>query len=189
MEFGAKKSNRRLMRFLVRCRVVEVDGDTLLLAEDLEQRDPALAQLAAAAVAGLPPAGPELRRKPLTVVLPAGSGPKVVRHLCVEDAGFSLHAATRAGAEDEDGRTNLFRYVLRPPIAQEHVTMTDEGLVAVQLKKPFRDGTVSVEMDPLSLVSRLAASVHPETPTECEASYDNVVVPREDHVASPPQIR
>jgi hypothetical protein len=102
----------RLMRFLVRRRVVEADGDTLLLAEDLEQRDPALAQLAAAAVAGLPPAGPELRRKPLTVFLPAGSGPKVVRHLCVEDAGFSLHAATRAGAEDEVGRTNLFKYVL-----------------------------------------------------------------------------
>jgi Putative transposase. len=131
----------RLMRFLVRRRVVEADGDTMLLAEDLEQRDPALAQLASAAVAGLPPAGPELRRKPLIVVLPAGSGPKVVRHLCVEDAGFSLHAATRAGAEDEVGRTNLFKYVLRPPIAQEHVTMTDDGLVAVQLKKPFRDGT------------------------------------------------
>ena len=29
--------------------------------------------------------------------------------------------------------------------------MTDEGLVAVQLKKPFRDGTGSVEMNPLSL--------------------------------------
>ena len=54
MECGAKKSNRRLMRFLVRCRVVEADGDTLLLAEDLEARDPALAQLAAAAVAGRP---------------------------------------------------------------------------------------------------------------------------------------
>jgi hypothetical protein len=47
------------MRFLVRRRVVEADGDTLFLAEDLAQRDPALAQLAAAAVAGLPvPAGP-----------------------------------------------------------------------------------------------------------------------------------
>ena len=53
------------------------------------------------------------------------------------------------------------RYVLRPPIAQEHVTLTEDGLVAIQPKKPFRDGTVSVEMDPLSLVSRLAASVHP----------------------------
>jgi hypothetical protein len=42
----------------------------LLLADDLEARDPALAQLAAAAVSGLPPAGPELRRKPLTIALP-----------------------------------------------------------------------------------------------------------------------
>jgi hypothetical protein len=49
---------------------------------------------------------------------------------------------------------------MRPPIAAEHVTFTEAGLVAIQLKKPFRDGTVSVEMDPLSLVSRLAASVH-----------------------------
>ena len=120
-----------------------------------------MAQLAAAAVAGLPPAGPELRRKPLTVVLPASDGPKVVRPLCVEDGGFSLHAHTRAAAEDDVGRKNLLGYVLRPPIAQEHVTFTEEGLVAIQLKKPFRDGTVSVEMDPLSLVSRLAAAVHP----------------------------
>jgi hypothetical protein len=72
------------------------------------------------------------------------TGPKVVRPLWVEDGGFSLHAATRAGAEDEAGRANLFNYVLRPPNAQEHVTLTADGLVAIQLKKPFRDGTVSV---------------------------------------------
>jgi len=152
----------RLLRYLIRHHVVEDDeGETRFLADDLQEREPALAQLAAAAVAGLPPAGPELRRKPLTVVLPASDGPKVVRPLCIEDGGFSLHAASRVGAEDDLGRTNLFKYVLRPPIAQEHVTLTEDGLVAIQLKKPFRDGTVSVEMDPLSLVSRLAASVHP----------------------------
>jgi hypothetical protein len=152
----------RLLRYLVRHHVVEDDeGQTRFLADDLAERDPALAQLAAAAVAGLPLAGPELRRKPLTVVLPASDGPKVVHPLCVEDAGFSLHAHTRAGAEDDVGRNNLLGYVLRPPIAQEHVTFTEEGLVAIQLKKPFRDDTVSVEMDPLSLASRLAAAVHP----------------------------
>jgi hypothetical protein len=54
----------RVMRFLVRRRVVEADtdADTMLLPDDLAERDPALAQLAAAAVSGLPPAGPELRR-------------------------------------------------------------------------------------------------------------------------------
>jgi hypothetical protein len=153
----------RLLRYLVRRHVVEDDGEgqTRFLADDLAEREPALVQLAAAAVSGLPPAGPELRRKPLTFVLPPSDGPKLVRPLCVEDGGLSLHAATRVGAEDDEGRTNLLKYVLRPPIAQEHVTLTDEGLVAIQLNKPFRDGTVSVERDPLSLVSRLAASVHP----------------------------
>jgi hypothetical protein len=152
----------RLLRYLVRHHVVEDDeGQTRFLADDLAEREPALAQLAAAAVSGLPPAGPELRRKPLTIALPASHGPKVVRPLCIEDGGFSLHAHTRAGAEDDVGRTNLLRYVLRPPIAAEHVTFTEDGLVSIQLKKPFRDGTVSVEMDPLSLVSRLAAAVHP----------------------------
>jgi Putative transposase. len=47
----------------------------------------------------------------------------------------------------------------------------------VQLKKPFRDGTVSVEMDPLSLVSRLAASVHP--PRFHTVRYGGVLAPRQ----------
>ncbi len=56
----------RVMRVLVRRRVVEADpdADTMLLPDDLAERDPALAQLAAATVSGLPPAGPELRENP-----------------------------------------------------------------------------------------------------------------------------
>jgi len=73
------------------------------------------------------------------------------------------------------GRNSLFNYVLRPPIAQERVTFTEEGLVAIQLKKPFRDGTVAVEMDPLSLVSRLAASIHP--PRFHSIRYGGVLAP------------
>ena len=38
--------------------------------------------------------------------------------------------------------------------------MTADGLVAVKLRRPFQGCTVSVEMDPLSLISPLAASVH-----------------------------
>jgi len=165
----------RLIRFLVRRRVVEADDEASVLPGELADRDPALARLAAAAVQGLPPAGPELRRKPLFITLPAGPGPKVVRPLCIEDAGFSLHAATRAGALDDQGRANLFRYVLRPPIAQEHVTLTDQGLVRLQLKKAFRDGTFAVEMDPLSLLARLAASVHP--PRFHAVRYAGVLAP------------
>jgi hypothetical protein len=38
-------------------------------------------------------------------------------------------SASRVGAEDDLGRTNLLKYVLRRPIAQEHVTFTEDGLL------------------------------------------------------------
>ena len=75
--------------------------------------------------------------------------------------GFTLHAATRAGALDQAGREALLRYVLRPPIAQEHLERRPDGLVRITLKKAYADGTVAVDMDPLSLLCRLATSVLP----------------------------
>jgi hypothetical protein len=70
-----------------------------------------------------------------------------------------LHAATRAGAFHPGGREVLLRYVLRPPIAQERLEPRPDGLVRITLKKAYTDGTVAVDMDPLSLLCRLATSV------------------------------
>lgn len=131
--------------------MVEVDDGLTVVGDALAERDPALAQLAAAAASGLPPAGPEARRRP-GVDYPAAGGPVIVRPLCADDAGFGLHAATRAGAHDARAREALLKYILRPPVATEHVTFTPDGLVRIALKKPFRDGTVAVDMDPLSLL-------------------------------------
>jgi len=168
----------RILRYLVRHRVVEEGADSTVLPDDLADRDPALAALAAAAVSGLPPAGPELRRKPQVIALPPSTGSRVTKPLCVQDAGWSLHAATRAGADDTRARQILLRYVLRPPIAQDHVSFTSDGRVRIQLKREFRDGTTSVEMDPLSLLSRLAASVFP--PRFHSVRYAGVLAPNSD---------
>jgi len=51
--------------------------------------------------------------------------------------------------------------VLRPPIAQERLEPRPDGLVRITLKKAYTDGTVAVDMDPLSLLCRLATSVPP----------------------------
>ena len=64
-------------------------------------------------------------------------------------------------AMDERGREALLKYVLRPPIAQERITQGPEGLVRIALKKRFSDGTFAVDLDPLSLLTRLCASVPP----------------------------
>ncbi len=60
---------------------------------------------------------------------------------------------------DTRARESLIKYVLRPPIAQERVTAGPDGLVRIALKRRFADGTVAIDLDPLSLLSRLAASV------------------------------
>jgi hypothetical protein len=68
--------------------------------------------------------------------------------LCASLDGFTLHAATRAGALDPEGREALLRYVLRPPVAQERLVRLPDGLVRITLKRAYADGTVAVDMDP-----------------------------------------
>jgi hypothetical protein len=150
----------RVLNFLERRGVIESRHELTLLDDDFAEREPALAQLASAAVSGLLPAGPELRQRP-PITLRGQSGVEITAPLSVTELGFSLHAATTASAEDSRGREALVRYALRPPIAQERLHILPDNLVRIELKRPFRDGTVAIDLDPLSLLCRLAASVPP----------------------------
>ncbi|MEO8902748.1 MAG: transposase [Polyangiaceae bacterium] len=77
----------------------------------------------------------------------------------MREHAFSLHAATHAGAQDLKGREALLRYILRPPLAAERRTGGPDGLVRITLKRAFSDGTFAIDLDPLSLLCRLAATV------------------------------
>jgi hypothetical protein len=52
----------RILSHLARRGIIEASDDLTVLNDGFAEREPALAQLAAASVAGLAPAGPELRR-------------------------------------------------------------------------------------------------------------------------------
>jgi hypothetical protein len=150
----------RVLRYLVRRGVIDAGDELLVLDHDLATREPALALLAAAAVGGLPPAGPELRQRP-ALALRGRPGVEITAPLCVAELGFSLHAKTTASADDLRGREALAKYVLRPPIAQERLERLGDDLVRIHLRRPFRDGTVAIDLDPLSLLCRLVATVPP----------------------------
>jgi hypothetical protein len=138
----------------------------------LSARDPVLAQLAAAAVAGLPPAGPaERKREP--VLFPADGEPEIVGELVVQDNGFDLHAKTCAGALDDEARARLLRYVLRPPLSQERLAILPDHRVRLTLKRPWSDGTYAIEMDALALLARLASAVPP--PRQHQTRYAGVL--------------
>ena len=79
---------------------------------------------------------------------------------CASLDGFTLHAATRAGAFHPAGREALLRYVLRPPIAQERLEPRPDGLVRITLNKAYTDGTfavLAVIKEPASIARTLAA--------------------------------
>jgi hypothetical protein len=69
--------------------------------------------------------------------------------------GFNLHASTRVSAADARGRERLLRYILRPPIARERLTWTEDGRVRYRLKRRFDDGTHSVVYDSRDFVAKL----------------------------------
>ncbi len=161
----------------VRRRELRGEAECSRPGDDAETEDAGgLAALAASAVDGRsPPAGPEWRRKrgPMPPLVPQALA--FDKPLCASLDGFTLHAATRAGALDATGREALCKYVLRPAVAQERITQGPDGLVRIVLKKPFSDGTVAVDMDPLSLLCRLAASVPP--PRLHTVRYAGVLAP------------
>jgi hypothetical protein len=101
-------------------------------------------KLAASAVTGqVPPAGPQWQRglsQRRAALLGYDKLP------CASLDGFTLHAATRAGALQLAGREALLRYVLRPPLVQQRLERGAGDLVRITLKRAYADGTVAVEV-------------------------------------------
>ena len=53
----------------------------------------------------------------------------------------------------------LRRYCARPPIATERLEPHTDGRLLYRFKRPWRDGTTHIVMDPLELLEKLAALV------------------------------
>ena len=89
--------------------------------------------------------------------------------------GFDLHAAVRIPATDRSRLERLCRYILRPPIAHDRLTLLDDGRVRLTLKRPWSDGTSYFVMHPLDLIARLVPLVPP--PRVNQIRYHGVLAP------------
>jgi hypothetical protein len=95
--------------------------------------------------------------------------------LCVDVEGFSLHAKVRVSACARTRLEKLCRYVLRPAVAQERLSLLPDGRVLYQLKKRYRDGSTHVVLPPLVFLERLAALV--PRPRRHLITYHGVLAP------------
>jgi hypothetical protein len=161
------RASKRILRFLQRRGVITLvaapgeDEVTVVADESIGEQDPLLAKLLAAATAGAESAGPGNRRKVIRIVHDPDAPPVAKGNLCAQAHGFNLHAATKVGANDKQGRLALCRYILRPPLANDRLKILGDGDVRLELKKPWSDGTSAVDLAPLALIARLAALVPP----------------------------
>ena len=81
-----------------------------------------------------------------------------------QPAGFSLHAARRVRADQENKLEELCRYVLCPPLASGRLRWLDADTLLLTLKRKWSDGTSHLLLGPSELIARLAALVIPDPP-------------------------
>ena len=109
-------------------------------------------------------------------VVDGASKAVVIKQLCAELDGFTLHAAVRVdGARDRDRLEHLCRYVTRPALSSKRLSLDEQGRVILHLRVPFRDGTTHFVFEPLAFIERLAALVPP--PRVHQLTYHGVLAP------------
>lgn len=87
--------------------------------------------------------------------------PWIERHvpLHAHDTGFDLHAAVHVVAGDRPRLERLCQYLCRPPLGQQRLQRLRDGRVAVELQRPWADGTTHLVFTPGELLERLVPLV------------------------------
>ncbi len=101
--------------------------------------------------------------------------PFVPGSLCSDYEGFSLHAQVLVPAGERERLEHLCRYVARPAIATERLSLASDGRVIYRLRRHSRDGTAAVSLDPLTFIERLAALI--PRPRAHQHTYHGVLAP------------
>ena len=160
-----------------------VDEDPLAAAE------PALANAYQASIRGVLSMGPR-RGQRVVRFFGAAAQPEDLNSIKRSSGGgFDLHARQATFSYDREKVERLARYILRPPLAQNHLERLTDGRVVLRLKRTWRDGTTAVIFEPLDLMSKLTALIpRPKTNVirfhgvyASNANLRSQVVPRDEN--------
>ena len=160
----ARRTAERIDRLLRQSgRSLEPQGDEpppeLLLDE------PGLAACYAAAAQGVGVSGeraglPQLRvvfgTQPVAERAEPGSGEPVAEH-----RGVNVHAKQCVDGRDRRQLERLCRYITRPPVAQDRLERLADGRIEIAFKRPWKDATRAIVLEPDDLMVRLCAAVPP----------------------------
>jgi hypothetical protein len=126
---------------------------------------------------------PALRLMPVPRVHPREPDP-----LSAEVGGVNVHAQVFVEGHDRDRLERLCRYLGRPAISEDRLSVLEDGRIRVAFKKAWSDGTSAAVLSPMDFMARLIALVPP--PRFHLLRYAGVLAPHSRHrkavVPSPP---
>jgi ribosomal protein S27E len=149
---------RRTLRLLVRDgALIEEPDQPWLNLQDPDTLDP----LSAASIRYRIALGPGAGQRTLTVRDPllARPGSPASKPFTVNADGFSLNAAVACQAHERRRLERLCRYITRPAICLDRLSIHPDGRVTLRLKRPFSDGTTHILFTAEDFLARLAALV------------------------------
>jgi len=151
--------SHRIAKYLEKVGIVQRDMENSYLNLPIDDED-SLLQLQGASVSYRIAMGPQRGQKVFTLqTLPASTEGEYGQ--LANTSGFSLHAGVFANADEPEKLERLCRYISRPAISEQRLSMTQHGKVRYELKTPYRDGTTHVFFDPVDFVGKLAALIPP----------------------------
>jgi hypothetical protein len=150
------KISLRIAAYLSRAGLIERDADNTYLALDRDNVNEDQVHSIQYRIA----IGPNKGKKIFTLqTLPPRYEEQSRSELVSNIGGFSLHAGVAISAYQRAKLENLCRYITRPPVSTERLTLTPQGNVRYELKNPYHDGTTHAIFSPLDFISKLAALI------------------------------
>jgi hypothetical protein len=98
---------------------------------------------------------------------------------CINVGGYSVHAATAVKSDERDRLERLVRYMVRPAISEERISVLPSCDIKLKLKTPWRDGSEFLIFTPTEFLEKLLALV--PLPRFHLARYYGVFAPASPH--------
>ncbi len=152
---------RRIAHYLERQGLLErdVEGAWLTSSAGGEENEAAIHHLLGSSITYRIAVGPQQGRKVFTLQTLPDCRPDFRRPQTGNTAGFSLHAGVAAQAHERDKLERLCRYIARPAVSNQRLSLTRNGQIRYRLKTPYSDGTTHVLFEPLDFISRLVSLI------------------------------
>lgn len=160
LEVLVRRISERVGRCLERLGLLVRDAESAWLNLESPADDDAMTHLLGSSVTYRIAVGPQQGRKAfmLRTLAPLESADSTDERVAKVE-GFSLHAGVSCEAHQRDKRERLCRYIARPAVSVQRLSLSSHGKVVYTLKTPYRDGTTQIVFEPIDFVARLAALV------------------------------